>query len=117
MFNISPVQRLRQVRAASRAILPEGSPTVACEGRSFTSDMLQGEMTLVPRGVPTEWSWNSTCDRLDVAISPDVFSDGNKLDVVDRFAFRDSEIEGICRRAYRGLSLSTSSDRLYVEPM
>lgn len=99
MFNISPVQRLRQVR----------------EGHSFTSDMLQGEMSLVPRGVPTEWSWNSTCDRLDVAISPDVFSDGSKLDVVDRFAFRDSEIEGICRRAYRGLSLSASSDRLYVE--
>lgn len=37
MFNVSPVQRLRQVR----------------EGRSFVCDMLYGEMTLVARGVPS----------------------------------------------------------------
>src|SRR5215475_85416 len=40
MFNISPVQGLRQTR----------------EGRSFVSDMLHGEMTLMPRGVPSQWS-------------------------------------------------------------
>jgi len=38
MFNISPVQRLRQTR----------------EGRSFVSDMLHGEMILMPRGVPSQ---------------------------------------------------------------
>jgi len=67
MFNLSPVQALRQTR----------------EGRSFTSNMLHGEMTLMPCGIPSQWSWNSTCDRLDVVISPDVFGDGKKLSVVD----------------------------------
>src|SRR5262249_16877821 len=65
MFNISPVQGLRQTR----------------EGRSFVSDMLHGEMTLMPRGVPSQWSWNTACDRLDVIVYPDVFGDGRKLDV------------------------------------
>src|SRR5262249_11833901 len=46
MFNVSPVQRLRQTR----------------EGRSFISDMLSGEMTLLSRGMPSEWSWDSICD-------------------------------------------------------
>jgi hypothetical protein len=54
MFNMSPVQGLRQTR----------------EGRSFVSDMLHGEMTLIPPGVPSQWSWNSNCDRLDVIVSP-----------------------------------------------
>jgi hypothetical protein len=39
MFNMSPVQALRQTR----------------EGRSFVSDMLHGEMTLMPCGVPSLW--------------------------------------------------------------
>ena len=99
MFNISPVQGLRQTR----------------EGRSFVSDMLHGEMTLMPRGVPSQWSWNSTCDRLDVIVSPGVFGDGRSLDVVDRYVFRDSEMEAICRRLYRKLSLNTAPERLYVE--
>jgi AraC family transcriptional regulator len=99
MFNISPVQGLRQTR----------------EGRSFVSDMLHGEMTLMPRGVPSQWSWNSTCDRLDVIVSPGVFGDGRSLDVVDRYVFRDSEMEAICRRLYRKLSLNTALERLYVE--
>jgi hypothetical protein len=85
MFNMSPVQALRQTR----------------EGRSFVSDMLHGEMTLMPCGVPSQWSWNSACDRLDVVVSPDVFANGSKLDVVDRFRFRDSEMEAICSRLYR----------------
>jgi AraC family transcriptional regulator len=99
MFNISPVQGLKQSR----------------EGRSFLSDMLHGEMTLMPRGVPSQWSWNSTCDRLDVIVSPDVFGDGSRLDVVDRYVFRDSEMEAICRHLYQKLSLDGVLERLYVE--
>jgi AraC family transcriptional regulator len=101
MFNISPVQGLRQIR----------------EGRSFVSDMLHGEMTLMPRGVPSQWSWNSTCDRLDVIVSPDVFGDGSRLDVVDRYAFRDPEMEVLCRRLYQKLGRSGAADQLYVESM
>lgn len=93
MFNISPVQGLRQTR----------------EGRSFVSDMLHGEMTLMPPGVPSWWSWNSVCDRLDVIVSPDVFGDGTKLEVMDRFAFRDSKMEMVCNRLYRELSLKRGS--------
>ena len=99
MFNISPVQGLRQTR----------------EGRSFVSDMLHGEMTLMPRGVPSQWSWNSICDRLDVIVFPTVFGDGSSLDVVDRHAFRDSEMELICRQLYRKLSLNGVREGLYVE--
>ena len=99
MFNLSPVQGLRQTR----------------EGRSFLSDLLHGEMTLMPRGVPSQWSWNSVCDRLDVIVFPTVFGDGSTLDVVDRYAFRDSEIEPICRHLYRELSLNGTPERLYVE--
>jgi AraC family transcriptional regulator len=101
MFNISPVQRLRQTR----------------EGRSFVGDMLSGEMTLMPRGVPSQWSWNSTCDRLDVIVFPDVFGDGSSLDVVDRYAFRDAEMEVICRRLYHQVSLSGPKERLYWESL
>jgi AraC family transcriptional regulator len=101
MFNMTPVQGLRQTR----------------EGRSFMSDMLHGDMTLMPCGVPSKWSWNSTCDRLDVIISPDVFGDGSKLDVVDRCLFRDPEMEAICRRLYREVSLEGIADRLYVESL
>ena len=85
MFNFSPVQALRQSR----------------EGRAFVSDMLQGEMTLMPAGVASEWSWNSTCDRLDVAVLPEVFGDGRSLEVVDRFLFRDERLATICRRLYQ----------------
>ena len=99
MFNMSPVQGLRQTR----------------QGRSFVSDMLHGEMTLVPRGVPSQWWWNSTCDRLDVIVSPDVFGDGSSLNVVDRYVFRDSEMEAICRHLYQKLSLNGRPQRLYVE--
>lgn len=101
MFNVSPVQGLRQSR----------------EGRSFVSDMLHGEMTLMPGGVPSQWSWNSVCDRLDVIVSPDVLGDGRKLDVVDRFAFRDSKMEMVCGRLYRELSLGDAAERLYVESL
>jgi len=101
MFNISPVQRLRQTR----------------QGHSFVSDMLSGEMTLLPRGVPSQWSWNSSCDRLDVIISPDVFSDGDTLEVVDRYAFRDAEMEVICRRLYYELSLHRPAEALYCQSL
>jgi len=101
MFNLSPVQGLRQTR----------------EGRSFTSDVLHGEMTLMPAGVPSQWSWNSACDRLDVAISLDIFADGGKLEVVDRFLFRDPELEVICRSIYREVSRNGAAERLYVESL
>jgi AraC-like DNA-binding protein len=101
MFNMSPVQSLRQVR----------------EGRSFVSDMLRGEMTLMPRGIPSQWSWNSACDRLDVIISPGALGDGNALEVLDRFIFRDWEIEAICWRLYRELGMGGRADRLYVESL
>jgi AraC family transcriptional regulator len=101
MYNMSPVQGLRQTR----------------EGRSWVSDMLHGEMTLMPCGIPSQWSWNSACDRLDVAVSPEVFGDGSRLDVVDRFVFRDAEMEAICRRLYREISLGSMADRLYVESL
>lgn len=101
MFNLSPVQGLRQMR----------------EGRSFTGNMLQGEMTLMPKGVASEWSWNSTCDRIDFAISPMVFGDGNRLDVADRFAFRDGEMEGVCRRIFAELSRNGTPETLYVESL
>jgi AraC family transcriptional regulator len=101
MFNLSPVQGLHQIR----------------EGRSFVTDVLHGEMTLMPRGVPSQWSWNSSCDRLDVIIPAEVFRDGRDLEVVDRFLFRDSEMEAICRRLYREVSLDSLADCLYVESL
>jgi AraC family transcriptional regulator len=50
-----------------------------------------------------------------VIVSPNVFGDGSRLDVVDRYAFRDSEREVICRDLYRKLSLNGAPERLYVE--
>jgi AraC family transcriptional regulator len=101
MFNRSPVQGLRQVRA----------------GRSFTSNMLHGEMTLMPGGVASEWSWNSTCDRLDVAVSAAVFGDGSTLEAVDRFVFRDAEMEAVCRLLFAELTRNGAPDRLAVESL
>ena len=99
MFNLSPVQALSQMR----------------EGRAFVSDMLRGEMTLMPAGVASEWSWNSTCDRPDVAVLPDVFGDGRPLEVIDRFLFRDGQLAAICRHLYREISLDARADRIYLE--
>lgn len=99
MFNLSPVQALWQMR----------------EGRAFVSDMLRGEMTLMPAGVASEWSWNSTCDRLDVAVLPEVFGDGRPLEVIDRFLFRDAQLAAICRQLYREISLDARADRIYLE--
>jgi AraC family transcriptional regulator len=101
MFNVSPVQRLRQTR----------------EGRAFISDMLSGEMTLLPRGIPSEWSWNSVCDRLDVTFPTDILGDGKSLDVVDRYAFRDSEMEVICHRLYQALTSNRPTEQLFCESL
>ena len=101
MFNLSPVQGLTQKR----------------DGRSFVSDMLAGEMTLMPRGTPSEWSWKSVCDRLDVMVSTDVLGSGTDLDLIDRFFFRDLEIERICQNLYREMSLAGRADRLYIESL
>jgi AraC family transcriptional regulator len=101
MFNVSPVQGLVQKR----------------DGRAFVSDMLSGDMTLLPRGVPSHWEWNSTCDRLDVIVPADVFGDGSSLDVVDRFLFRDSDVEKICHLLYRQVNLASGPDHLYIESL
>ena len=101
MFNLSPVQALRQKR----------------EGREFVSDMLRGEMTLMPAGVPSEWSWNSRCDRLDIALFSDVLGNGSSFDIVDRFQFRDGRIATVCRRLYREVSLGALADRLHLEAL
>jgi AraC family transcriptional regulator len=101
MFNLSPVQALWQAR----------------DGRTFVSDMLRGEITLMPAGVTSEWSWNSTCDRLDVAVLPEVFGDGRSMEVVDRFLFRDGQLASICRHLYKEISLDATADRLYLESL
>jgi AraC family transcriptional regulator len=101
MFNLSPVQGLTQKR----------------DGHFFVNDMLAGEMTLMPRGMPSEWSWKSVCDRLDVMVPADVFGNGADLDVIDRFLFRDLEIERICQNLYREICLAGSADRLYIESL
>lgn len=101
MFNVSPVQSLKQKR----------------DGRSFISDMLSGDMTLMPRGVASEWFWNSVCDRLDVIVPADVFGDGSELEVFDRFLFRDSEMAALCRNLHGEVNLVARADRLYIESL
>jgi len=101
MANLSPVQSLRQVR----------------NQRAFVSNMLNWDMTLMPRGTQSKWSWNSTCDRFDLIVSPDVFGEEHKIDTVDRFLFRDRELENICRQLCREMSLRDRADRLYVETL
>ena len=101
MVNLSPVQALRQVR----------------HQRSFVSNMLSWDMTLMPRGTPSKWSWNSTCDRFDLVVSPDVLGEEYKIDTVDRFLFRDEELENICRQLCREISLRDRADRLCVEAL
>lgn len=101
MFNISPVQKLRQDR----------------NGRSFVSDMLSGEMTLLPQGTPSQWCWNSTCDRLDVIFSPSALGPGCCPELVDRYLFRDPQMQVICRHLYHELSLGSCSERLYCESL
>lgn len=99
MVNLSPVQDLRQVR----------------DQRSFTSNVLHWDMTLMPAGVPSQWSWNSTCDRLDLMIAPDALGDEHRIETVDRFLFRDRGLEGICRELCREIDLRANADRLRVE--
>ena len=40
-----------------------------------------------------------------------------RVDTVDRFLFRDEELENICRQLCREISLSDRADRLYVEAL
>jgi AraC family transcriptional regulator len=101
MVNLSPVQALQQVR----------------NQRSFVSDLLPWDMTLMPRGTRSRWSWNSTCDRLDLVVSPDVLGQEHRLDTIDRFLFRDPELGNICRKLCREMSLRSMADRLYVETL
>ena len=101
MVNLSPVQALRQVR----------------NQHSFVSNMLSWDMTLLPTGTPSKWSWNSGCDRFDLVVSPDVLGEEYRIDAVDRFLFRDEELQNICRRLCREISLGDSADRLCVETL
>lgn len=101
MFNLSPVLTLEQHR----------------EGRWFRSDVLRGEMTLMPRGIPSRWLWKSACDRMDVVLPADVLDDGTELDLVDRFLFRDREVETTCRSIYRAMSIADQTDLLYLESL
>lgn len=101
MVNLSPVQALRQVR----------------NQRSFVSNMLHWDMTLMPRGTPSKWSWNSTCDRFDLVVLPDVLGEEYRIDTVDRFLFRDEQLENICRQLCREISLRDRADRLSVEAL
>lgn len=101
MVNLSPVQALRQVR----------------NERSFVSNMLSWDMTLMPRGTPSRWSWNSSCDRFDLVVSPDVLGEEYKIDTVDRFLFRDEELAKLCRQLCREISLREKADRLCVEAL
>ena len=101
MVNLSPVQALQQVR----------------NQRSFVSDMLHWDMTLMPRGTRSKWSWNSTCDRFDLIVLPDALDPEHRIDTVDRFLFRDRELGNCCRKLCREISLRGSADRLYVETL
>jgi hypothetical protein len=75
------------------------------------------KMTLLPRGVPSQWSWKTVCDRLDVFVAPDIFADGSSLEVLDRFRVSDFEIAAPCRRLYRVMSVNDGVDRLAVESL
>lgn len=99
MVNLSPVQALRQVR----------------NQRSFVSNMLNWDMTLVPRGTRSKWSWNSTCDRFDVIVSPDVLGEEHQMEMVDRFLFRDAKLKTLCQQLCREIILRDRADRLQIE--
>ena len=99
MVNLSPVQALRQFR----------------NQRSFVSNMLNWDMTLMPQGTRSAWSWNSACDRFDLIVSPDVLGGEHKIDTVDRFLFRDRKLQNICRQLCREISLRDRADRLNIE--
>ncbi len=86
-------------------------------GRRFEGDMLRGEMALMPSGMPSKWSWRNECDRVDLMVCPEVFGDGRRLDVIDRFHFRDPELEALARRMHAEAGRDAMTERLYVESM
>ena len=99
MVNLSPVQALRQVR----------------NQRLFVNNMLNWDMTLMPRGTRSKWSWNSTCDRFDVIVSPDALGEEHPTETVDRFLFRDAKLKNLCQRLCREIILRDRADRLLIE--
>lgn len=99
MVNLSPVQALRQVR----------------NQRSFVSNMLNWDMTLMPRGTRSKWSWNSTCDRFDVIVSPDALGQEYQIETVDQFLFRDAKLKNLCRQLCREIILRDRANRLQIE--
>jgi AraC family transcriptional regulator len=86
-------------------------------GRRFEGDLLRGEMSLLPRGTPSKWSWREPCDRLDVMICPEIFGDGSSLEVVDRFQLRDPEMEAISRQIYAEAGRNGMAEKLYLESL
>jgi AraC family transcriptional regulator len=101
MVNLSPVQALRQARNQC----------------SFVSNMLNWDMTLMPGGTPSKWSWNSTCDRFDVIVSPDVLGEEHRIETVDLFLFRDTKLKNLCRKLCREIILRDKADRLQIETL
>jgi len=99
MVNLSPVQALRQER----------------NQRSFVSNMLNWDMTLMPRGTRSKWSWNSNCDRFDVIVSPDVLGNEHQVETVDSFLFRDPKLKNLCRRLCGEIILHDRADRFQIE--
>jgi hypothetical protein len=52
-----------------------------------------------------------------LSFAPTFFGDGRSLNVVDRYAFRDAEMEVICRRLYHELSLDSPTEQFYWESL
>ena len=86
-------------------------------GRRFEGDLLRGEMSLMPRQTPSKWAWQDECDRLDVMVCPEIFGDGARLEVIDRFQFRDPEMEAITRQIYAEAGRNGMAERLYLESL
>jgi AraC family transcriptional regulator len=101
VVNMSQTQRMAQER----------------NGRRFEGDLLRGEMSLMPRGTPSQWSWQKECDRLDVMICASIFADGSSLEVMDRFHFRDPEMETISRQIYAEAGRNGMAEKLYLESL
>jgi AraC family transcriptional regulator len=86
-------------------------------GRRFEGDLLRGEMSLMPSGTPSKWSWRTACDRLDVMVCPEIFGDGTRFEMEDRFHVRDPEIEAISRQLYAEAGRNGMAEKMYIESL
>src|SRR5579871_1500115 len=101
LANMSHSQRLRQTRC----------------GRTFDAEYLRGEMILMPRQTPSTWVTQNPCNRLDVTICPFILGDDKPFEVLNRFQFRDPEMEAICRQLYAEVGRNGEAETLYIESM